>query len=165
MNKALTAALLIFAASVTHAQDSTPRSFDPLPSERPYRDPHKARVLATILPGAGYVYTGEYFRGYGTWVVTASSFIITPFLFDYGACGLASTDECTSRAARWESAAMAALSAGIGLATWILSVRDAPLSAERANEHHRRRELKASPTLDIRPQDGGQVRAGLRVGW
>jgi hypothetical protein len=156
---------LIFASNAASAQEPTPGRFDPLPSERPYRDPHKARVLATILPGAGYVYTGEYFRGYGTWVVTATSFIVTPFLFDYGACGFTSIDECTHGAARWESAAMAALSAGIGITTWIRSVRDAPLSAERANEHHRRRELKTYPTLEVSPKAGGQLRAGLTVGW
>ena len=155
----------MLASSSGNAQISTPSPFDPLPSEHLYRDPHKARVLATILPGAGYVYTGEYFRGYGTWVVTASSFIMTPFLFDYGACAFASIGECTHGALRWESAALGALSAGIGLWTWISSVRDAPLSAERANEHHRRRELKAHPVVDLSPQPSPQVRAGLSLGW
>ena len=165
MKNVLIAALLIFGSSATIAQEPTAGGFDPVPSERPYRDPHQARVLATILPGAGYVYTGEYFRGYGTWVVTASSFIYAPFLYEYGSCGFASIDKCMRGALRWESRGMGALSAGIGLWTWISSVRDAPLSAERTNERHRRRELKAHPLVDVDPQFGTRLRAGMSLGW
>jgi hypothetical protein len=165
VNKALTIGLLILASTTAGAQDSTVGRFDPLPSARPYRDPHKARVIATILPGAGYVYTGEYFRGYATWVVTASSFIYAPYLYEYGSCGFASIDKCMHGALRWESRAMGVISAGTGLWTWIKSVRDAPLSAERTNERHRRRELKAYPTLDLNGQSGNRVGAGVSVRW
>ena len=170
MNKTVTVAVLILVSRPLAAQIATPGGLDVLPVEQPYRNPHKARVLATILPGAGYVYTGEYFRGYGTWVVTATSFIMTPFLYEYGSCGVDSIDKCTRGALRWESRAMGALSAGIGLFTWISSVRDAPLSAERANERHRRRELRANPTVEIGtrggPQQGEpQLKAGLSIDW
>jgi len=164
VKKALAVLLLIFASSAGVAQEST-RGVGPLPVEQPYRDPHKARVLATILPGAGYVYTGEYLRGYGTWVITASMFIYAPFLYEYGSCGSASIDKCMHGFLRWESRAMGALAAGVGLWNWIESVRDAPLSAERANERRRRRELRVVPTVDLSPRDPKQLRAGVNVGW
>jgi hypothetical protein len=165
VKKTLIVALMILASTPGGAQVSPPTAFDSVPAENPYRDPNKARVLATILPGAGYMYTGEYFRGYGTWVVTATSFIMAPFLYEYGSCGFDSIDKCTHGVGRWESRAMGALSAGMGLCTWISSVRDAPLSAERANERHRRRELKLYPKVDITPQGGTRLGAGLSVGW
>lgn len=165
MKNALAILLLIFASSAVVAQEPTPVGLDRLPIEHPYRDPHKARVLATILPGAGYVYTGEYLRGYGTWVITASMFIYAPFLYEYGSCGSASIDKCMHGILRWESRAMGALAAGTGLWNWISSARDAPLSAERANERRRRRELRVMPTVDLSPRDPKQLRAGVNVGW
>jgi hypothetical protein len=54
---------------------------------------------------------------------------------------------------------------GAGLWTWISAARDAPKSAERANERHRRREFKAQPIVGIVPQSAPQLRAGLRVDW
>lgn len=166
MTKALSVFLVLFVATPAIAQDSVDVvSTSTAAQERPYRDPHKARTLATILPGAGYIYTGEYFRGYGTWVATASSFIWAPYEYEYGSCAFSSIDKCTRGALRWESRAMGVFFVGTGLWTWIASVRDAPLAAERANERHRRRELKVGPLLEIKPQSQQQLRAGLSLDW
>ncbi|HJQ11406.1 MAG TPA: hypothetical protein VJ840_10290 [Gemmatimonadaceae bacterium] len=163
--RAVLATILVLTAPIPAiGQDSTAAAPAANATEEVYRDPQKARLLATILPGAGYVYTGEYFRGYGTWVVTATSFIVTPFLFDYGACMLTPIDKCDSAESKFESHLWGILAAGTGLWTWISSVRDAPKSAERANERHRRRELRAHPVLSPGSQTT-QWRAGVRLDW
>jgi len=67
--------LLCLISTAALAQDSATTGWS---AEHLYRDPDKARVLAMILPGAGYAYTGEYLRGYGTWVITSTGVMIGP---------------------------------------------------------------------------------------
>ena len=159
MRSTLTVLFLGCIASIANGQDST--AIAPAPAEHPYRDPHKARVLATILPGAGYAYTGEYFRGYGTWVITATGLVLTPILVSDD-CSLI-TWTCNTEG-RVMNLLYGALLTTSSVLTWVSSVRDAPKSAERANERHRRRELKVHPTLTV-PQSHNGVNAGLSVAW
>ena len=60
----------LISVSPLVAQDSTINE-SPASTDRPYRDPQRARTLAMILPGAGHVYSGEYLQAYGYWVGTA----------------------------------------------------------------------------------------------
>ncbi len=144
------------------AQDSA-RVVASVREARPYRDPHKALVLGSVIPGAGYIYTGEYFRGYGTWYITVFSLAFGPILYQMDSCGLNFT--CTSHRPSWENRVAGIVLTGAGLWTWISSARDAPKSADRANERHRRRELRAHPILDVGPQSPKELRAGLSVKW
>jgi hypothetical protein len=144
------------------AQDST--ETDPhltQHQDKPYRDPHKARLLATILPGAGYAYTGEYIRGYGTWVITATGIMIGPILLGEECSLLSWTCGSEERVANTLSGSLLII---MSACTWISSVRDAPQSAERANERHRRRELKVHPIIGV-PESHNRVNAGLSVAW
>ena len=157
--RTLIVALLFLVSTAVFAQDSLDTySLE----EHPYRDPHRAKIIATILPGAGYVYTGEYLRGYGTWVVTASGFILGPTMLSLDCYGFFST-----RCGNEEHAAnilVGSLLIASSIVTWVSSVRDAPKSAERANERRRRRELKVRPTIRV-PQTHTGVNAGLSVAW
>jgi protein-S-isoprenylcysteine O-methyltransferase Ste14 len=116
-----------------------------------------------MLPGAGYIYTGEYLRGYATWYITAFSLAFGPLVYEMDSCGIDFT--CTSHDPSWSNRVAGAVLTGVGLWAWIAAARDAPKSAERANERHRRRELKADPIIDIVPQSAPQLTAGLRVDW
>lgn len=148
---------LLFSVSTSlAAQDSTS-------AERAYRDPHRARVLATILPGAGYAYTGEYLRGYMTWLTTASGLMFGPVLLESDCYGVFLITECGHQA-RQANILIGSLMIASSLATWVKSVRDAPKSAERANERHRRRELDISPALTSIGSTN-RVNAGLSVAW
>ena len=81
MNKALTISLLVFLASVASAQDSSQITTNSTTPEAPlYRSPQKARMLS-LIPGWGYAYTGEYLRGYGTWVMTFVGVTVGPITF------------------------------------------------------------------------------------
>jgi hypothetical protein len=154
------ASLLCFVSTAAFAQDSATAT--PL-EEHPYRDPHKAQILATI-PGAGYAYTGEYLRGYGTWVMTFIGVTVGPIIFSDDSCGFIFVATCS------KSDRMANMLAGSfitisGVWTYISSIRDAPKSAERANERHRRRELRVQPMLDVMPGSAGRLNAGLSMDW
>ncbi|HKR09255.1 MAG TPA: hypothetical protein VJS39_08710 [Gemmatimonadaceae bacterium] len=154
--------LLVCPFTTLAAQDSAEAN-QPLThqEEHTYRDPGKARVLAMILPGAGYAYTGEYVRAYETWVITATGVMIGP-LWVSSDCSIL-TWNC-NRASRLVNILSGGFLAAAAAVTWVRSVRDAPKSAERANERHRRRELKLRPTISV-PESHKGVNAGLSVAW
>lgn len=160
MKTAFAVLLACVVSTAAIAQDSADSRAT---QERPYRDPHKALVLGSIFPGAGYAYTGEYLRGYGTYLVTAGSIAFGSLIYEMDSCGL--NFICTSHKVSGENRAVGILLIGAGLWTWISAARDAPKSAERANERHRRRELNAHPLVEVNPQPGPQLRAGLSLGW
>ena len=61
--------LLVSSLSTTlRAQDTTVDVSRQTP--KPYRDPHKAKILGSLFPGAGHIYAGEYFRGYEYYLAT-----------------------------------------------------------------------------------------------
>jgi hypothetical protein len=145
------------------AQDSI-KTDPPLTQQqdKPYRDQHKARIFATLLPGAGYAYTGEYLHGYGTWVVTASGLMVGPIIFS-SACNFFTLNSCNGEG-RLVNVLTGSIMIVGSLHAWISSVRDAPKSAERANERHRRRELKVHPIIGV-PESHNRVNAGFSVAW
>ena len=157
--RTLIVSLLCLVSTAVLAQD-TATSGSPS-REHLYRDPQKARIFATILPGAGYAYTGEYIRGYGTWVITATGIMIGPILLGEKCSLLSWTCGSEERAANTLTGSLLIL---MSACTWISSVRDAPKSAERANERQRRRELKVHPIIGV-PESHSGVNAGLSVAW
>jgi hypothetical protein len=153
--RTLVVSLLFSVSTSVFAQDS---ATDLSSVQHPYRDPHRARALATILPGAGYAYTGEYLRGYATWVVTATGLMVGPMLIGES-CGLVSwTCGRQERLANTLSGSLLILTSA---SAWISSIRDAPRSAERANE----RELIFHPRIGITSGAERPLNAGFGVDW
>ena len=166
VNKALIISLLVFLASVAGAQDSTQIATDSTLTmhQAPlYRSPQKARVLS-FIPGWGYAYTGEYLRGYGTWVMTFVGVTVGPLVFSSDACGFLFVTEC-SKSDRAVNMLTGSLIAIVGVSTYVKSMRDAPQSAERANERHRRKELRLHPTVGVSGGPTSRLSAGLNLAW
>lgn len=162
MSKALTISLLVFLASVASAQDSSQTTTSSTTPEAPlYRSPQKARVLS-FIPGWGYAYTGEYLRGYGTWVMFVGA-AVGPMIFNSD-CGFLFVTECSKhdRAVNMLTGSLLIIA---GASTYVKSIRDAPRSAERANERHRRKELRVQPTVGVSSVSGRSLNAGLNLAW
>src|SRR5688500_10797031 len=139
-------AIVLSAAAITTlpAQQTTRSSpnIDSVSTETLFRDPQRAKMLATILPGAGHFYAGEYLRGYGTWVFTVTSFIMTPLVYEAGFCTFRFT--ACNPGPKQLRLVLAGVMAGAGVWSWVESVRDAPRAAERANAKRSKR-LKLAP--------------------
>ena len=167
------AAVLVFltAVSVTclGAQDTTRTLGDStsVSTEKPYRDPHRAKVLGTIFPGVGHIYAGEYFRGFAAYVVTINGIGIGTIVFLLDRCALAalSWSECKNPPPQWLHQVTGILMVGAGFWTWISTARDAPHAAERANAKHRSKTLKVAPFVEPSAEPGAQWHAGLAVSW
>ena len=156
--------LVTLAATSAPAQDSSATSAS-FASEPLYRDPHKARVIGGIIPGAGYVYAGDYLRGYATWVGTIGGLAFGPVIYNMDSCGIAILSDCTPSKTRWPYHLAGVLMVGSGLWMWAHGAYDAGRSAERANERHRRKLMKVTPTVTVEPGAGKQLQAGLRLDW
>jgi hypothetical protein len=165
MKVALKAMLLVvLAATPAAAQDSSTTSVNSAP-EALYRDPHKARVFGAILPGAGYVYAGEYLRGYATWVATIGGLAFGPVIYNMDSCGIAIFSDCTPSKTRWPYRLAGILLVADGVWTWGHGAYDAGRAAERANERHRRKLMEVRPTVTVEPGAVRQLQAGLRLDW
>ena len=168
MRLGATAFFLLTSTAPLTAQDSALVVPDtPSVTERkPYRDPHRARVFGTILPGAGHMYAGEYWRGYGIWVVTASAIAVGPIIYEHNGCALGllvwNKRNCDDR---WSSRVVGVLLVGAGVWSWISSARDAPRAAERANDRHAARRLRVAPIVEPAAGANRQLNFGLKVGW
>jgi hypothetical protein len=162
--------VLLTVVSVTslEAQDTTRVLQDSAPTvlPRPYRDPHRAQVLGTILPGAGHFYAGEYFRGYSTFWVTVFGISTGPVIYNSDSCTFAflSFSECKP-GPRWPYRMVGALMVGSGIWKWISTARDAPHAAERANERHTSRTLKVSPLIKPLADPDPELGAGIAIWW
>jgi hypothetical protein len=151
------------------AQDSTEIPLDTasVSAQAPFRDPHRAKVLGTIFPGAGHIYAGEYLRGYGIYVVTITSIGLGPFVYLLDSCSLAalSWSECKNPPPQWIHKVLGIAMVGSGIWTWISGARDAPHAAERANAKHGSKSLKVAPFIEPSSEPGSQWHAGLAVRW
>jgi TM2 domain-containing membrane protein YozV len=158
--------LAVLSVTSLEAQDSTQVLQDSASTVTPksYRDPHLARVLGIILPGAGHFYAGEYLRGYSTWVVTVVGIGAGPLIYDMDSCSLALFRECKP-GAKWPYQLAGALMVGSGVWRWISTAIDAPHAAERANERHRSRSLKVSPLIKPSVEPDAEFGAGIAIRW
>lgn len=169
MRIVLAAFLALFPATALRAQDtaavvltdSVPRSLDV-----PYRSPQRALVLGSVIPGAGYIYTGEYLRGYLTGLTTVGGIEIGALIYTLDSCSftILSTEKCKP-GPRWPYQLVGIVGISAGLWAWIASARDAPHAAERANEKHRSKKLKVDPLIGLPTETGAEWKAGLAVRW
>jgi hypothetical protein len=165
------AEMVLFAAvsaASLKAQDPTRALPDStsIATPRLYRDPHRAQVLGTILPGAGHFYAGEYLRGYGTWVVTVIDIGMGPVVYNLDGCTFAflNGSGCNPRR-KWPNRLLGVFMVGSGAWTWISSARDAPHAAERANARHQSRRLKVTPLVEPSTEPDAELRAGITIRW
>jgi len=150
------------------AQDTGPDTPDSTTSrtDRPYRDPHRALVLGSLIPGAGHIYAGEYLKGFGTYELTVMSIGMGALVFIYDKCMLSflSTTTCKSGPA-WPHQALGIALGGLGIWKWISSARDAPRAAERANARHRARSSAVTPFIAPFSGSANASQVGVSVQW
>ena len=160
--------ILTFAAlsaSSLPAQDSVQvRDSASPPRVGFYRDPHRARVLGIVIPGAGLFYSGEYLRGYATFVATFGGLTLGPVIFTMDDCSFALFTICKP-GAKWPYELVGAFLVAGAAWTWFSSARDAPHAAERANLRHRSKIPALSPIIEPSPIVPGQWNAGVAVRW
>ena len=162
--------LLIFAAwtSSLRAQDSTLTAPDStlIQATSLYRNPHRALILGSIIPGAGHIYAGEYWHGflhYEATVMTIGAGVMT-FLVDKCTFAFLSATSCDP-GPQWPHQALGVTVVGLGVWEWISSARDAARAAERANERHRRKMARAKPIIGAPGGTHGDWRAGVAIPW
>lgn len=176
--KALVCILISTAwISPLSAQDSTRATADSASTQaRPdsastratslYRNPRRALILGSLIPGAGHIYAGEYWHGviaYEGTVTTIGMGVMT-YIFDKCMLSFLSTTRCDSGPA-WPHQALGVAVVGLGLWEWVSSARDAAHAAERANERHRRKTAQARPIIEAPVGSHGDWRAGVAIPW
>jgi len=136
--------------------DSTSRAVTP-----PYRNPKKALILGSLIPGAGHIHSGEYWRGFLNYEATVGSIGegVLVFIWDRCMFSFLSTTPCKS-GAQWPHQVLGAGLVGLGAWMWVSTARDAPRAAERANAKHRRNAQRPEPII-VPPVD---AHSGWRVG-
>jgi hypothetical protein len=125
------------------AVDSTSPAVTPL-----YRNPKKALILGSIIPGAGHIYAGEYWRGFWTYEASIGGIGggALMFLIDRCTFSLFSTTRCDP-GPQWPHQVLGVAMVGIGIWNWVSSARDAPHAAERANAKHLRKTSRPVPII------------------
>lgn len=162
--KALAGLILVSVwASPLRAQDTTQVVADstngvatPL-----YRDPKRALILGSVIPGAGHIYSGEYWQGFLHYEGTVGGIGggVMVFYFDRCVFQLFSPAPCKS-GPRWPYGVLGVALVGMGIWEWISSARDASHAAERANDRHRRKTSAPAPII----QPPVNSHSGWRVG-
>jgi hypothetical protein len=158
---------LLIAAALTSAlgaQDTPRATTDSVltPTSPLYRDPHRARILGSLIPGAGHIYAGEYLKGVGNYVGTIGIIGMGAIIISLDDCGLL----CDSKHhSHFVTGILGGLGIGAGILSWISSARDAPRAAERANERHRCKTGGTKPIIEVPAGSHGMWRAGVTIPW
>ena len=166
--KSLVYLVLVVCSSTTLlAQDTT--AIKDSASKTPvslYRDPHKARIIGSLFPGAGHFYAGEYLRGYGYYLATVGAVGMGAMVFIVDRCTFSflSTTACDP-GPQWPHQTLGIAMVGAGIWTWISSARDASRAAQRANTRHEQRALLVKPLLEPPNEPNAGLRAGLSLTW
>ncbi len=166
MKLVLTLALVSLSIGPLAAQDTTHVVVDSASLSRAplYRDPHRARILGTIIPGAGQFYAGEYVRGYFAFVGTVGGLAMGPLIFSLDNCSFAFLSACTP-GPKWPYELLGTYMVGMAAWTWFSTARDAPHAAERANLRHRSKTATLAPLIEPSPTVRGQWNTGVLVRW
>ena len=171
MRLILTLSLVSLSAATLAAQGTTSRPVVDSASASagaPYRDPHRARILGTIIPGAGQIYAGDYVKGSLTFFATSSSLVMGPLIFSMDSCTLdflgAFLSECNPNP-KWPYKAVGAFLVGAAVWKWFSTARDAPHAAESANARHRARNATLAPLIEPSLTVPGQWNTGVTVRW
>ena len=158
--------LLLFACLNTAllAQDTTLAA--PGQTLKPYRDPHKARILGSLIPGAGHIYAGEYLRGYGYYLATVGEVGtgVMVFIIDRCTFSFLSATSCNA-GPQWPHQALGIAMVGAGIWSWVSSARDAPRAAQRANARHEARTFLVKPIIGPGNEPNARLHAGLNLSW
>lgn len=167
MKMILYIALASLAAGPAAAQDTVQIVVDSAAvHEAPlYRDPHRARMLGSFVPGAGHAYAGEYLRGYAAFVGTGGAIAMGPVIFQMDRCTLALFNPTCKPGPRWPYKLAGSFMLGAGVWMWITSARDASHAAERANVRHSSRASTLTPLVEPSPTVAGQWNTGVKVSW
>jgi len=161
-----TLAVFILASAVVSplkAQDNTrvsANSTDTLATPL-YRSPKRALILGSLIPGAGHIYAGEYWRGFVTYGATAGAIGegVMVYIWDRCTFTFLSATPCKS-GAQWPRQTVGVAMVGLGIWEWISSARDAAHAAERANAKHLRHRAMVTPIIEAPVE----ARSGWRVG-
>ena len=131
-----------------------------------YRSPRRALILGSLIPGAGHIYAGEYWRGIVNYEGTVATIGLGAMTFIADRCmfSFLSASKCDSGPA-WPHQALGVAVVGLGLWGWVSSARDAAHAAERANERHRRKTAQAKPIIEAPAGSHGDWRAGVAIPW
>lgn len=164
--KVLIVLLLVpIVASALTAQDTTRVVSDSLSKVGTslYRDPHRARVLGTLIPGAGHVYAGEYWRGFVDGIGAIAAIGLGAVVYNKHQEPFCIISPCP-RASQTPHRLAGAVMIGTGLWTWFSDARDAPHAAERANAKHRAKSVMITPFIDpaTKPKE---LSGGIAVSW
>jgi hypothetical protein len=143
------------------AVDSTTSSKESL-----YRNPHRALVFGSLVPGAGHIYAGEYVRGFLTYEATVGAIGLGTLVFIMDRCTFTflNAEPCKSGPA-WPHQLAGITLVGVGIWSWISSARDAPRAAERANDRHRLRSRTVTPIIDPFSGPANASKVGVSVHW
>ncbi len=166
MKLILTLALFSLSAATLAAQDTLGVIVDSASVSKvaPYRDPHRARILGTIIPGAGHFYAGEYLKGYLAFVATGGGLTMGPLIFAMDRCTFALFSACHP-GPKWPYEVLGAYMVVGAVWTWVSTARDAPHAAERANLRHRAKTAGLAPFFQPSPTVSGQWNSGVAISW
>ena len=133
---------------------------------KPYRDPHKARILGSLVPGAGHIYAGEYLHGYGYYLATVGEVGtgVMVFIIDRCTFSFLSATSCNA-GPQWPHQALGIAMVGAGIWSWVSSARDAPRAAQRANTRHEARTFLVKPIIGPGNEPNARLHAGLNLSW
>ena len=155
--------LISVLGSPLSAQDTTQITVDSTDSlvTPLYRNPKRALILGSVIPGAGHIYSGEYWHGFLNYEATVGGIGLGVMTFIWDRCmfSFLSTTPCRS-GPQWPHQTLGVALVGLGIWEWIASARDAPHAAERANAKHLHRRSTATPIIQP-PVDS---HSGWRVG-
>ena len=171
MRLIVTLSLVSLSATTLAAQDTASRPVADSASASsvvPYRDPHRARILGAMIPGAGQIYAGDYLKGSLAFFATSSSLAMGPLIFSMDSCTLNFLGDFLSECnpnPKWPYRAVGAFLVGAGLWKWFSTARDAPHAAERANARHRAEAATLAPFIEPSPTVPGQWNTGVTVRW
>jgi hypothetical protein len=162
--RALAGLLLVSIwASPLRAQDTTRVTADSAarPVEPLYRNPKRALILGSVIPGAGHIYAGEYWQGFLRYEGTVGGIGGGVLMYLVNRCSFSflSTTRCDP-GPQWPHQVFGVALVVGGIWEWISSARDAPRAAERANDRHRRKTHRSAPIIEL-PADS---HSGWRVG-
>jgi hypothetical protein len=135
------------------------------PAPTRWHDPRTALVLGLVVPGGGYLYSGDWIIAYPTFAVTASSFLLGQLILTDRHEGLFGPP--TESVPVQHQIAGAILLAG-GVAIWIASARDASDRVRRRAEPIRLPipRVRGPGELELTPlvQGSGGLHPSQRIG-
>jgi hypothetical protein len=156
-------ALLVSPLGAQEPTQPAPDSATPKP-ERLYRDPHRALVFGSLIPGAGHIYAGEYVTGVLTYEATVSAIGTGTLVFLVDKCTFTFLSTTTCKPGpEWPHQLLGASMVGLGIWKWISSARDAPHAAERANERHGGKAAQISPYIAPFSGPSGGTEVGVSI--